>query len=184
MNKTKVIIKKIYRKPFRLIGLTFFLFALALFISYKSFTGDSDINNNTTRASLNPQILTKKCEENYPIDCSRGSDFDGSVICKDGSQSSSERYKEYCSESFSDISLVSVSQRLYGDRYSILLRNNKNKLKKDINLVYTNNGKDITLVGPNELKPFQSAVYKLYTKSLEVKEKPHNKDFKITYKVK
>ncbi len=51
---------------------------------------------DTPPTTVTPQFQT--CEKRGGIECSKGADADGSVLCRDGSKDSLERFGEFCVE--------------------------------------------------------------------------------------
>lgn len=154
------------------------IFALIIF-----FRGLNDPSKKTeiqnSRASLNIQAISS-CSAHEGVDCRRGSDSDGSVICKDGYTESIQMYIAECKRDVKPLSVVSVSHNLGGGKFAVMLRNNTNEQKKNVSVFYKKaNGDKVQLKGPDKLDSKKPSVYKFQDKDLKNSKRLRFSDFEI-----
>lgn len=123
------------------------------------------------------QTVSKTCDKNGGIDCKKGSDKDGSVICHDGYRDAEIKYKNYCEETNLSGELfainwqnkrINLSKKNYSKSdteniigFELYLRNEKPVLAKKVNVsLFLPNKSEIILLGKDSIKGFSVGIYK------------------------
>lgn len=114
-----------------------------------------------------PKVET--CAKHGGVDCSKGADTDGSVICLDDYRNATNRYNFTCLEARMDIE--DVQEKNNGLEYSVFVRNSSGVKVTSPMVTYESPEHDkVQLNGPNEIAPFGVAEFKLQlTSPLRVK---------------
>lgn len=101
-----------------------------------------------------PEIINHTCGAHGGINCARGADKDGSVVCFDGYTDSIQRFAFECTAAKLDVLEVSPLDRHGG--FTVTVRNNKSVPAKKTQLTFKPQRMEpgFTLVGPDEIEGF------------------------------
>jgi hypothetical protein len=98
------------------------------------------------------------CDKHGGINCQSGEDVDGSVICFDGFDGASARFKFHCSSP--KLRISDISEPDTKGRVSVFIRNDRSVAARLPKVMYlAKDGAKIPLKGPTEVKEFQMAEF-------------------------
>lgn len=101
--------------------------------------------------------LKQTCGMHGGINCTAGSDKDGSVVCYDGFKDSLQRFNFECSAP----KLLLEKSDLVNGILVAIVRNNSSVDAKDIHVFAYQDAQEIALHGPEEIAGFESGQYEL-----------------------
>lgn len=97
------------------------------------------------------------CRNHGGIDCTKGSDADGSVFCVDGNSDSKQEFSEECSTA----RIVILSEEIQGEEKVIAIRNMSGVKAIGVVVYLTKLDRSQTKYnGPSEIEPFGVAEYR------------------------
>lgn len=120
------------------------------------------------------------CDKHGGINCELGEDADGSVICLDGFDGASARFKFHCSTP--KLSITDISEPDARSKVSVFVRNDRSVPAKHPKLLFTStDGSKLILTGPEEIAPYQLAEFSLLSGSITKSgRKPRESQFTIS----
>lgn len=102
--------------------------------------------------------LKKSCSSHGGIDCTKGSDSDGSVICTDGFKEAAARYKFSCSEA--KLAITDILEPLKSGEFKVFIRNLKSVAAREPKITLKlRSGEEVLLKGPDLVEPFGIAEF-------------------------
>ena len=112
----------------------------------------------------------KSCGNHGGIDCERGADTDGSVICFDGFKESLERYNFSCKEAKLSILKVEVEKKSH--ELIVFIRNLSSVAAQKVSISRkSSDGKVVRFSGPDKIAGFQSGEFRAAIQEGEVIDK-------------
>lgn len=112
-------------------------------------------NGKITKGNFR-KAIPKTCTRSGGVDCSKGSDKDGSVICLNGDTDSLQKYADECSES----KLTLIEERIEEGINKVTIRNDSGVKAQGVSIYYERLDRTKTLLdGPKELEPFSLGTY-------------------------
>mgnify|MGYP001175508258 CR=1 FL=1 len=102
----------------------------------------------------------KTCNGHSGIDCSVGSDVDGSVICKDQFRDSVERFAYMCK--YASLTINTIGDKTKDKTIIVYIRNSKPVSAMKPVVKYTSDlGYTASLAGPDEIMPYSTGEFEL-----------------------
>lgn len=120
------------------------------------------------------------CDKHGGINCQSGEDADGSVICFDGFDGASARFKFHCSSP--KLSITDISDPDARGKVSVFVRNDRSVPAKAPKITFTStDGSKLILTGPKEIEPFQMGEFTLLSGSItKSRRKPSESQFALS----
>lgn len=114
-------------------------------------------NGSVEKIDLPKMQIPLTCREHGGIDCTKGEDSDGSVICVDGNLESEQKFSDECSTA----RIVILTEDIKGDEKIISIRNMSGVKAIGVVVYLTKlDRSQIKYSGPEEIEPFGVAEYR------------------------
>lgn len=122
------------------------------------------------------------CARHGGINCQAGPDTDGSVLCFDGYEHASARFRFSCSST--QLEIAEIGDLSDEGIFSVMVRNSKSVAAEAPELyLRQQQGDEITLIGPAEIEAFGVGEFVLDIKDAgRIEEKPRSQDFRLLCK--
>ena len=105
-----------------------------------------------------PKVVITSCDGHGGIDCARGADNDGSVICYDEYRDASQRFNMLCTTT--KLEVVSMDFDTNPLTFVVLVRNKKPVAAQEVRVMLKRRTeRTAVLVGPSSIAPHGSAEY-------------------------